>query len=502
MTEEVILNEEEQEVVRDSDGYAMPSLASPGHKWADRFALVLVSLVFLGGFFTEGYALPTIGRGLAWVLCSILGIYGIMSWSAGRWKGPQQTTVGVLLLMFALPLVWWGVLLVPLPAGITTGLVPPWAMAEETFEATGLEFASRIPLAVSPLQGMNTWHQLFASLCFFLGVVTLATRRKRTIHLIMILSVVMLGEGVIGFVDWLTGEGRTNGVLFNPNHTAALIVMVLPVYFAGIVVWSRTSRSLGADIAGGSNPLLILFGIGAIALVTWLTSFSRASLVLGGGALSFWILIEVWGRSREFDFRGNSRLLARNLVLAGTLFIISVGALIILVDTADIVEGFLGRMGSDQPWITIRDVGRLDMWRATLKGLAEVPLTGLGPSGASGALGRFAHLSTQKASVNTHNDYIQVIAELGIPAGLLMLALGAWFVWVFRNDLLARRRHFEWSERILMRAALAGLIGTALHSGVEFPLRVPMVGFVFLTLLAILLCPGALFVTTWAKRRG
>ncbi len=501
MTDATDLLDEELEVERFSDRYAIPAIASWRQKWADRFALFVIAIVFLGGFLSEGYALPNIWRGGAWFLCGLLGIYGLLSWSAGRWEGPQMRMIAPLLALACVPAIWWGIMLVPLPAGLVTAASPPWAAARDAFQATGIEFPASVPLAVSPLPGVHSWHQLIASICFFLGVLTLASRRKRTIQLIVILSLVLLGEGALGFVDWLVGKGRTNGALFNPNHTAALIVMLLPVYFAAIVVWSRVSRSLGTDIAGGSNPLLLLFGLGAVALVAWMTCFSRASLLFGGGTLSLWILVEVWGRSKEFDFRGNSRLLARNLVLAGSLGIIAVGALVILVDSADAVQGFLNRAGSDRPWISVKDAGRFDMWRATLKGLAEVPFTGLGPAGAQGALGRFAEISTQKASINSHNDYIQCFAELGVPAALLAAAAAGWFLWRLRGDFSARREHFEWSERILPRAALAGLVGICLHSGVEFPLRIPMLGFAFLTLLAILLCPGALFVTTWAKRR-
>jgi len=493
------LDEDSQAPTPESRDYAVPATIPPAEKWTNRAAAVVVALVFLLGFLSHGYATDEHLRGVAWFLCSLLGCWGVVGMARGRWSGPY---VRPLLWMFVLgivPLAWWGAMLVPVPSGLAASLSPAWSQAQKDFAAVGLELPARVPLAASPVLGAASWHQLLASLLFFAGVCNLAIRRSGAKHLVVILCVALLAETLLGFADWLADGGRANGAIFSPTHHAAFLAMLLPPYFAALIVWSRTSRSLGGDIAGGANPLLLLFGVGGLAVLNWLLALSRGSLLFGGAALAIWATVELFGRSREFDFRGNARLLSRNLMIGGIVAVVAVMAFVLLADSTDIVEGYRNR--DDEAVLRIRDQGRVDFWKSTLKGLREAPLLGLGPSGARRALDRFATQSTEKAPVWSHNDYVQGFAELGVPVGLTALAAGGMLLASLWGDLRRRRRAFDWSERILQRAALAGIVATLTHSSVDFPLRVPLVGFGFLTLVAIFLCPGSLFITSWIKRR-
>lgn len=486
-------------IERESRDYAEPQAIPRREKWFDRAALFAVSLIMLLGFFSTGYETGESIRGIAWFLCSLLGAWGAWGISRGRWAGPHARVLGWVFLLMLIPLAWWGAMLVPVPSGLATSLSPAWKQAEADFEAAGVAFPATVTLSASPALGRTAWSQLLASMLFFLGVCNLASRRSSAKHLIVILCIAMLLEAVLGFLDWLRFGGRANGPIYSPTHHAAFLAMLLPLYFASLVVWSRTSRVLGSDIASGSNPLLLLFGVGGLALLSWLTAFSRGSLLFGGAALAIWATIELFGRSREFDFRSNARLLARNLLVAGIVVVVTAVALVLLADSADIIEGFRERSGDEG--IQIRDEGRLDAWRATIIGLRESPLLGMGPHGARHALDRFSQTSTEKATVWSHNEYVQLAGELGIPVGLTALACAAMLLLSLWGDLRRRRASFDWSERILQRAAMAGIVATLLQSAVDFPLRVPLVGFAFLGLLAIFLCPGALFITSWIKRR-
>jgi len=146
------------------------------------------------------------------------------------------------------------------------------------------------------------------------------------------------------------------------------------------------------------------------------------------------------------------------------------------------------------------DAGRLRVWRATRAGLMERPLLGLGPAGAETAITRFMQASAEQTAIWSHNDYVQVVAEMGIPVSLTGLALLSILAAQVVRDVRLRRDAFDWSERVLQRAAAAGVILALLHAVVEFHLRIPLAGFSFLILAALALGPGPLLVTGLTTR--
>jgi O-antigen ligase len=139
---------------------------------------------------------------------------------------------------------------------------------------------------------------------------------------------------------------------------------------------------------------------------------------------------------------------------------------------------------------------RVDSWRATLVGLQNSNFLGLGLGGAEFAMKRFETTSGATATVWSHNDWVQIVAEVGIVG---IVAIGV-FGFLLIRSLIAdwrRRSLYSWDRRRIGRAAWAGCAALILHAFVEFHLRIPTVGLAFLAMLAT-----ALQAPDWQRAGG
>jgi O-antigen ligase len=174
---------------------------------------------------------------------------------------------------------------------------------------------------------------------------------------------------------------------------------------------------------------------------------------------------------------GASHLRSRQLTLALTVALVA----------ACVVLAVGGRGGDAAPTVTsarltIASPDRAAAARAALQLAAERPLTGTGPDRA---VLTWVQDSRRVTSRYAHNEYLQVLAELGfIGLALLavLLASLAWTVW--------RGRPHTPSTAIWAGAA-AGLAALAVHSALDFLWHLPAIPLVG-AVLAGLVLPTAL----------
>lgn len=462
----------------------------------DGVAEAIVAAILAFGFLSYGYVEGFRLRSLAYFGCALLGCWALAGLMLGRWSGPLQRTSRRVLAVGGFFLFWTALQIVPLPSGIAATLSGAWGETREAFGAAGLEFPARTALAHSPLLAVESWHQAFASLLFFAAVLMLAARRSCAIRLMVMVCVVSTIEGLWGaWSFFFVGQHRAHGLgAYNPNHHAALVLAGLPLLFAGVLQWSRLSARFTGSLWSGSNPLVVLYGLGALAGLGWLAGLSRSSLLLGGTVVAGWALYEFVAARREHE-REPLPFGVKVVGATGIGVLLLAGAL--LLESTHLPQELAARTEAESRWV---DRGRLDFARATLAGAAEAPWTGLGLRGANHAMTRHASQPTLLTPIWTHNDPVQLLAEIGFVAGAILLGLAIWAAASFREDLRDRARIFDWSEGLLQRAAAAGVLATALHSLTDFHLRVPLVGFTVLILLALVLRQGPMLVPAFAKR--
>ncbi|MBI1784142.1 O-antigen ligase family protein, partial [Candidatus Sumerlaeota bacterium] len=219
---------------------------------------------------------------------------------------------------------------------------------------------------------------------------------------------------------------------------------------------------------------------------------SRGSLMFGGGIVLLLILIEVWGAWREMRTHSNIQTTPETIIVGGAGMLVMILALTILIFSTSSLERVVERGGvSDE----LRERGRLELWRASLEALGHSPWLGLGLGGAEAALNRYSVLPMATVAVWSHNDYVQFLAEMGIPvASVCLLALAA-LLSRLTADLVRHLRQYPWSQGMMQRSAMTGVLITLAHSITDFHLRIPLVGFTFLILLGLAVNSGALLIS-------
>lgn len=347
--------------------------------------------------------------------------------------------------------------------------------------------ASLHPLSIGP-------QSTFVALMLFLALSLLLLGTMRSMRfvglewLVMQLMGLGLGLALLGVVQqafldkdaplvygfWQPAYGAAPyGPFINKNHFAGWMVMVLPI-IAGY------AYALFLDTPRPERP-------GAGAWARWLTTVDASRFVLVSTVGLAMCLVVVLTGSRS----GIASLVVAFLVLgyavwrsiaSGRRRLFAVGYLALLV------AGALAWGGADQLISRFGNVpqeldGRFSAWRDSGRIFADFPFfgTGLGTYG----LAMLVYQTSDRASMyaQAHNDYIQ----LGVEGGLLVLVPAAVVVGLIVKSI---RRRLTSGQDDPMTAwvrvgAVAGLVGIAAQSLVEFSLQMPGNAVLFVVLVAI-----------------
>jgi O-antigen ligase len=244
------------------------------------------------------------------------------------------------------------------------------------------------------------------------------------------------------------------GPFVSKNHFAGYVAMVA-LLAAGLAIGladgaRRRNRDWTASPRAGAVVLAMVAAL-AMALAV-LASLSRGgAIALAAGVASLLALLVIRARGR----RGRAGLLP-SLALAGILGLV----MVVLVPPATHAR--------------LRDLGgasfRLDTWRDALRMSLTSPIVGHGLGAFHDAYPRFKRGHGLIRVEHAENDYVETLAESGV-LGLGIVVFGG--VLLFAG---AARGVLSGSDRVVRgigMGALAGLIALAVHSAVDFNLRIP-----------------------------
>lgn len=437
----------------------------------DRGALTLRILVLAPVFlltFLFGGARPWIWQGLAGLFFICLGAWLLrheMALTTGRVRGLALAACALTLL----PLLQTA----PLPSALLEALSPVrarWADALLQFRGAASTTISYDPLA--------TWTHL-AWWLFLIVFAVLLTRALSSdtakfptwfLHSLFALAglqavygltqTLLPTLGVLWDSDAATGlayKGYARGTFINRNHFGAFLGLLWPVLLAYLLVL-RTPRKMERILGRRQQAQLLAqkkaAGVFCLSLVILALVFSQSRGAILAALLSFTLLCLLAGLRR------------RAVVLA----LAACWAITLGYGTVIGFDGLSSRfLQMDQGM-----AGRMELWQDGWKALRDHPLTGTG-------LGTYAEVSRvyQNAigpgqrSSHAHNDYLETVVELGLPAACLLIA-GIWGAWCRRALRLWRERETMDPDRLLLAAAsLAALGGYMLHGWVEFNNAVP-----------------------------
>ena len=280
-----------------------------------------------------------------------------------------------------------------------------------------------------------------------------------SVPLALFLSLAGAGYALIGVLQlgglfphsWWKPSEFVAATFVNHNHFAAYLELLLPLSFAiGIAAPLRPFQRFLAILSS------VVMTIGLLltnSRGSWL-SIILASLVGGG----WWLAGK---RIKRITWNGIK-------IGCAMLFLVGTGFLIVQPPILNRLVSLL-QVSSDMSFQM-----RLVMWKSTLSLLKENPLTGHGLDSFVFAFPRFRAPGLYRLVDFAHNEYLQIVAELGV-IGLTLVILSG-LVGGQRMVRLVRLSRTSWKQALGL-GGLIGLAGLAVHSLGDFPWRLPAVAF-------------------------
>lgn len=371
--------------------------------------------------------------------------------------------------------------LLPLPESLLRGLIPSEGLVEEI--RTG-------SLTVAPYD-TSTMMLVYFTYVTALILVALSGKlrngRKRIVYGLLFLG---FFEAAYGLVQYLTGwqyifgyektffRDEATGTYINRSHFAGLLEMIIP--FAGGIALAHAS-AFGNGLRRGVRGIVaaartgdahfqktVLWGLlTGLMLLSLLLSKSRMGTVAGFFSLAIMVFI-FWLFTREYRI---GVLLLGGIVLIAFLFLVWVG-----IDP--VAERFetLASSGATEA------LPRLTIWENSLSLIQRRPWFGSGLGSFSTIYTTVQNHHLDKVVHHAHNDYLEVAAELGIPAAMLLFG-GILVLW---TKAILRIRA---TANVMDSATLYGCVGSIsailLHSFTDFNLFIPANGLIFCVVLGI-----------------
>jgi len=407
--------------------------------------------------------------------------YGaVESWSVGLWEISVFAVVGMWALLAAglgrlnisfNPLVW------PMMALLAVAVV----------QVLPIAWNGRQSISYSPFVTSQFAVKLFASICFFLLFATFVNTDERRglavkviIGICTVVALVGIGQSYLGKMLWQRG---TFGPFVNRNHFAGFLEMGVGLA-GGLLVGRAVKLEWMAVYA--SCVLAMCAGI--------VLSASRGGVLALGAEIVFLAVIAILSLflkvSRQSKSGPNrSRLTG---LLAGTAATLLIGAAAIagaaaLVGSEGLVQNFAqiqAETGGELP--ASERFSRRDIWDSTTQLIKDHPLLGVGLGAFQFAYTRYDKSSGAQRVEQSHNDYLQVLADSGLIGGAILLTF---IILLFARGFTAAGMHDKRGRAIAL-GALTGCFAIAIHSFVEFNLQVTSNAQMFLAL-AALATPGS-----------
>jgi hypothetical protein len=418
--------------------------------------------------------------------CAGLGLWAIAVYRP--WEDPRTRKLGIALLLVAAAI---GVQAITLPYSVVLKLSPG---VDQFLRQYQLVYR---PASAHPLSLVPDWtgqaFALFVAFALLLVGLIWAVRRMRLewlMNQILGFGVALAFIGVVqkalldpapGAEQVLYGVWRLErvgspfGPFINRNHFAGWMLMMLPLvvgYSFAVLAQSRLPRAPGwgawlrwTTTVEASRFMIVAFGALVMGTALVLTG-SRSGLISFAVGMGLFGLLAI----RSPHGRG-----ARKPVM------VYLGAMLLAAVVWAGADTMIARFAAVQS-----DAGgRIEAWRDTTRIIRDFPLFGTGMGSYPRAMLIYQTADRERMYAQAHNEYLQILAEGGV-----LVSLPAAVVLVLVIAGIRRRLNADADSptTFWVRAgAIAGLVGIATQSLVEFSLQIPGNRVPFVILLAIAL---------------
>lgn len=357
---------------------------------------------------------------------------------------------------------------IPLPPGLWRHLGGRQAIAQG-YETLGLE-VPWLPLSLTPYLTLNSLLGLIPPLAMFVAIVRL--RAYRTLWLVLALLAgtiagVMLGAVQVAGADYDSSPwylyaqsnfGVAVGFFANANHMAILLVSSLP-FLAALIASARgedRQRNSAMVVGAAGAAVVVLVGIGLNR------SLAAIGLTLPVMLASALIVLSRRNQWRRWVIAGSA------LLLLGAIFLLagsSIGADVLTAGAETSVQS------------------RHEMLVTTNQALREfMPWgTGLGSYRSVYHLYELPKVVTNTYVIHAHDDYAELLLELGLLGGVLIILFLVWW------GLAAWQTWRSGQSGPFARAASIASAAILVHSLVDFPLRTAAISAAFAMCLGLLI---------------
>lgn len=394
-----------------------------------------------------------------------LAIIGWAAWDKDEGQIAPPARKLLLLAMLAILIVL--LQLVPLPPGVWQHLGPRGKIAAD-FAVLGMPVPPE-PLSVAPAASLTALFGIIPPLALLCAMVRLKAYRPRWIAFALIagtvagiaLGALQAASSTAGSSPWYlydeTNVGSAVGFFANANHMGTLLVVTIP--FLAAVVASAKGRSMQRYSA-------------VVAVTAGLCIVIVVGLALNGSLAAYGLTLPALAASALIVLPPASRL---RPWIVGLAVLLVVGAVTAL-ETTPIGASKIGEHSTQ----SVQSRG--DILATTSRAIGDfMPLgSGLGSFQSVYPLYERRNQVTNTFVVHAHNDYAELILELGVAGIVLILLFLAWWaVAVWRVWRTAEASPFA-------RAAAIASAAILIHSLVDFPLRTEAIAALLGVCLALL----------------
>jgi O-antigen ligase len=383
---------------------------------------------------------------------------------------------------------WMLAAMIPLPPALVQFLSPHRADAALAARAlTGNDHAAWFPVSSAPAATFERLLFVLPAMAVFVAAREMPgwwPRGRAWIAVAPVIAVAAI-EGALGAtqthgdLDGSPGFRVVSGTYVNRNHYAGLLALALPLALAWAAeLWARAARRERTRPEPGWPPIDALLGVATLLLAAGailagvILSQSRMGLVAASTGLATMAFGGLWLHSRRHRISGWLWLMPI-LVVLGIVAFLSADATVLRFGEA---------LGGG-----IEDEGRLTLWRESWRLFRAYPLTGTGLGTYAHALSPFRSWMPMNAVEFAHNDYLQILDELGVIGFALAMTLAGCIV---RRSVVWLRA--ESRSPWLGLGLLAAFAAAGLHSTVEFNLYIPANALALAWLAGVAASPGSL----------
>jgi len=272
--------------------------------------------------------------------------------------------------------------------------------------------------------------------------------------------------------DAKPSSNRMSGPFVNPNHFAtfmslgALAALGLFVEtFRQLVVWDRGTRVwMRTTLHALTGPAALWLALIVVIVSALLLTQSRGGVgafLLGLVALIVGLAV---GQRRSAGEASGQRAMAALLVT-----VVGISAAV----SADPLLGRVGQQGMD-------DSARASLAQSTINAIESAPLVGHGFGAFQRYYPAFADGSVRGDVDEAHNDLLETLADLGLPAGIAYIAAPVLLAGMCFAGCLRRRR-----DRVFPAIGFAASVVVGMHAFVEFSLQIPAIAVTYAALLGL-----------------